>query len=145
MDFIDYVSRPMNKEDIVLMYRINNVMPERSGLYLDFSESLFDLVVSTYLGDDIMDDKNVKEHFNWCWNTTINNFKKEKIHFESQELYDYFFILFHETFYNEKDKTEVNFLLQFWRDIFSYSKTKTSSELESFLELYKIFDKSLIN
>jgi len=145
MDFIDYVSRPMNKEDIILMYRINNVMPERSGLYLDFSESLFDLITSTYLGDDIMNDKTIREHFNWCWNTTINSFKKEKIHFESQELYDYFFILFHETFYNERDKSEVNFLIQFWRDIFSYSKIKTSSELESFLELYKIFDKSLIN
>lgn len=145
MDFIDYVSKPMNKEDIILMYKINNVIPERSGLYLDFSETLFDLVVSTYLGDNVMNDQTIKEHFNWCWLKTVNSFKKEKIHFESQELYNYFFILFQETFYNEKDKSEVNFLLQFWRDIFSYSKIKTNSELESFLELYKIFEKSLIN
>jgi hypothetical protein len=145
MDFIDYVSKPMNKEDVILMYKINNVIPERSGLYLDFSETLFDLIVSTYLGDNIMNEKTVKEHFDWCWSKTINIFKKEKILFENQELYDYFFILFQETFYNEKDKSEVNFLLNFWRDIFNYSRVKTNSELESFLELYKIFDKSLVN
>lgn len=142
MDFIDYFSKPMNKEDILLIYKVNNVLPERSSLYLDFSESLFDLIVSTYLGDDVMTEKNVKEHFNWCWNKTLLSFTKEKINFENKELYDYFFILFQEAFYNENNKKEVNFLLQFWRDIFNYSRIKTNSELESFLELYKIFDRS---
>jgi len=142
MDFIDYFSKPMNREDILLIYKINNIIPERSGLYLDFSESLFDLILSTYLGDDVMNERSVKEHFTWCWQKTISSFKKEKIDFENKELYNYFFILFQEAFYNEKDKKEVNFLIQFWRDIFNHSKTKTNSELESFLELYKIFDKS---
>ena len=60
IDFIEYISKLMDKNDVILMYRINNVIPERSVLYLDFAQSLFDLVVTTYMGDELMDGKRVK-------------------------------------------------------------------------------------
>jgi len=145
IDFIEYISKPMKKDDILLIYRINNVIPEKSNLYLDFSHSLFDLVTKTYLGDEIMDSKRIKEHFDWCWNKTIDSFKKEKIYFQGTELYSYFFTLFLESFYAELDKSDKNVskILNFWKDIFQYSTEKTLSEVEAFIDLYKIFEKSL--
>jgi hypothetical protein len=145
IDFIEYISKPMKKDDILLMYRINNVIPERSALYLDFSHSLFDTVVSTYMGDELMDTKRIKEHFDWCWKKTIESFQKEKIYFEGTELYNYFFTLFLESFYSENDKSDVNInkILEFWQDIFRYSTQKTLSEIEAFIDLYKIFEKSI--
>jgi hypothetical protein len=145
MDFIEYISKPMNKEDITLMYRINNVIPERSYLYLDFAHSLFDIITKTYLGDEVMSEKSIKEHFDWCWKNTLKSFEKEKISFHGKELYNYFFTLFHESFYNDLDKSDENVckILEFWVDIFTYSNIKTLSELEAFIDLYKIFDKSL--
>ncbi len=145
IDFIEYISKPMNKEDITLMYRINNVIPERSHLYLDFAHSLFDTITKTYLGDEVMSEKSIKEHFDWCWKNTLKCFEKEKISFHGKELYNYFFTLFHESFYNELDKSDMNVskILEFWVDIFTYSNIKTLSELEAFIDLYKIFDKSL--
>jgi len=147
LDFIEYISKPMEKDDITLMFKINNVTPERSELYLDFTHSLFETVTTTYLGDEVMSNKSTKEHFDWCWEKTLSSFNKEKIYFESSELYSYFITLFIESFYNENDKSEenVNKLLDFWRDIFTYSTIKTRSELEAFLDLYKLFDKSLMN
>jgi len=147
IDFIEYISKPMKKEDILLLYKINNVTPERSALYLDFIHSLYDLIVTTYLGDEVMDNDSIKQHFDWCWKKVIESFQKEKIYFESIELYNYFFTLFLESFYTEVDKSEknVNKLLEFWQDIFEYSVTKTLSELEAFIDLYKIFDRSLQN
>lgn len=147
LDFIEYISKPMNKEDISLMYKINNITPERSILYLDFTHTIYDNVVSTYLGDEVMDGKSVREHFDWCWNKTVSTFKKEEIYFDSNELYNYFFTLFIESFYSENDKSDYNVskLLQFWLDIFDYSNNKTRSELEAFIDLYKLFDKSLLN
>ena len=147
IDFIEYISKPMKKEDILLLYKINNVIPERSELYLDFTHSLYDLVITTYLGDEVMDANSIKEHFDWCWKKVIESFQKEKIYFESVELYNYFFTLFLESFYTEVDKSEknVNKLLEFLQDIFEYSVTKTLSELEAFIDLYKIFDRSLQN
>jgi hypothetical protein len=147
IDFIEYISKLMKKEDILLLYKINNVTPERSALYLDFTHSLYDLIVTTYLGDEVMDNDSIKQHFDWCWKKVIDAFQKEKIYFESVELYNYFFTLFLESFYTEVDKSEknVNKLLEFWQDIFEYSVTKTLSELEAFIDLYKIFDRSLQN
>ena len=147
IDFIEYISKPMDKNDVTLMYRINNVIPERSALYLDFAHSLFDLIVTTYMGDELMDGKRIKEHFDWCWKKTVDCFKKERIYFEGTELYSYFFTLFLESFYSESDKSEKNVskILEFWQDIFTYSTSKTLSEIEAFIDLYKIFDKSLSN
>jgi hypothetical protein len=147
IDFIEYISKPMNKEDISLMYKINNITPERTGLYLDFTQTIHQTIISTYLGDEVMDNKSIKEHFDWCWNKTVNSFKKEEIFFDSNELYNYFYTLFLESFYSENDKSDlnVNKLLEFWLDIFNFSKTKTRSELEAFIDLYKLFDKSLLN
>lgn len=136
----------MKAEDVLLLYRVNNISPERTELYLDFIVSLFNTVISTYLGDDVMDEKEMKKHFNWCWNKTILSFKKENIYFDDNiEMYSYFSSLFNECFYEEEDKSDktVNDLLMFWTDTFKYTPIKTRSELETFFDLYKLFDKSI--
>jgi hypothetical protein len=146
LDFIEYMSKPMEKSDLMLMYRINNVTPERTKLYLDFIYGLFDLVTTTYLGDDCMEKEDIKNHFNWCWSKNLESFKKEKIYFlNSDELFSYFELLFMESFYKEGDKSDenVNKLIEFWCSTFDYSENKTMSELETFIELYKIFDSTL--
>ena len=49
-----------------------------------------------------------------------------------------------ETFYKETDKSEkiVRNTLYFVFNSFNYKKIKTKSELDNFLDLYKIFNKS---
>ena len=135
----------MKKEDVLLLYKINNIIPEKSELYLDFIESLYRLITTTYLGDELMDDESIKKHFNWCWSKTIESFRKEFIFFEDNiEIYSYFYSLFMESFYEEENKTEENIkeLMDFWLSIFNYEPVKTRSDIESFFDLYKLFDKS---
>ena len=146
IDFIEYISKPMTKDDVILIYKINGVTPERTNLYLDFIHGLFDLVTTTYLGDDCMSSEDIENHFKWCWAKNIEVFKKEKIHFlDDEELYTYFHTLFMESFYKEADKSDdtINQLMSFWVDNFSYGMVKTMSELEAFVDLYKIFNNSL--
>jgi hypothetical protein len=146
MELIEFISKPMRKEDVLVLYRVNNVIPEKAELYLDFIQSLYDTIISTYLGDDVMDIKDTKKHFEWCWNKVITDFKKEHIYFEDNiEIYSYFSSLFTESFYEEEDKSEknINQLMDFWSTTFSYTLNKTRSELESFFDLYKLFDKSI--
>jgi hypothetical protein len=93
-----------------------------------------------------MDEKEIKKHFNWCWNKVIDSFKKEHIYFEdSIEMYSYFSSLFTESFYEEEDKSDDNIkqLMEFWQTTFKYSLIKTRSELDTFFDLYKLFDKSI--
>ena len=146
-DFIEYISKKMERDDLHLLYRINNITKERIELFYDFVCSLNELVITTYLGDDITTKEDRDKHFKWCWEKVIDAFKKEGIYFITvTELYNYFITFFQESFYEEKIKTtrKSNKLKSFWSELFSFNKVKTMSEYESLLELYKIFNRSFM-
>ena len=46
IDFIEYISKPMEKKDISLILKINNVSAEKSELMLDFIDSIFSKVIN---------------------------------------------------------------------------------------------------
>jgi hypothetical protein len=144
VDFIEYISRNMEKEDLFLLYRINKINRERLEMYSDFVHSLNDLIINTYLGDDITTGEDKENHFKWCWKKNVSSFKTEGIYFvDTEELYQYFFSFYEESFYEEeKDDKKINLISDFWGELLEYDKTKTMSEYETLNELYKIFDKS---
>tara|TARA_R110002153_G_C13330512_1_gene497971 strand:- start:8200 stop:8688 length:489 start_codon:yes stop_codon:yes gene_type:complete len=146
MDFIEYISKDMEKEDLLLLYRINNIKRERLEMFSDFIYSLNELIITTYLGDDITLGKNKIKHFKWCWNEVICSFKKEGVYFlETEELYNYFLTFYQESFYEEEK--EINKTLTigpFWEELLRHGETKTMSEYETLLEVYKIFNKSFV-
>jgi len=146
IDFIEYISKDMEKDDLLLLYRINNIKKERLEMFSDFIYSLNELVVTTYMGDDITLGENKDKHFKWCWGKVINSFKMEGIYFlETKELYGYFSTFYQESFYEEeKEEVRVSKIGLFWDELFEFNKTKTMSEYETLLEIYKIFNKSFI-
>jgi hypothetical protein len=106
------------------------------------------LVFDTYLGDVITTEKQQIEHFNWCWDKNISNFKEEGIEFKSiNELQSYFKEFMVEVFYAIEDKDDKPYinenLISLWEYIFDYKKPKSRSDIDSFIEIYNIFDKSL--
>jgi len=145
IDFIEYISKPMEQKDISLILKINGVTVERSNLLLDFVESILKKIIKTYLGDNLMTNEDKKKHFDWCWLSVLKDFSKENIFFNKKGiLYDYFFSFFNEIFYLDKNKEEKSFekTLYFIINSFNYKKLKTKSEIDTFLDLYKIFNKS---
>lgn len=150
--FFNWLTKPMTVEEIDAWYRANNIVPEMSDLFRDFCFSLLNLVDNTYLGDDdngvetkigLTEDDNQK-HFKWCWDKTIENFKKENIIFENnEELYEYFKNFFIETYYNPQQKTLKNTLSEFFQVIFNRKNRHTKSDLEMFTQLYKLLEKNL--
>jgi hypothetical protein len=145
IDFIEYLSKPMEKKDVLLIFKINKVTPEMSEFMLDFIDSLFSKVHNTYLGDDFMSEEDRKKHFDWCWDSVLEDFRRELIYFDRRGVfYDYFSTFIFETFYLEPDKSEKNVekTLYFIRNGFNYTKISTKSEIDNFLDLYKIFNKS---
>ena len=146
IDFIEYISKDMKKEDLFLLYRINNMKRERLDMFSDSIYALNELVVTTYMGDDITLGNNKLKHFKWCWNKVIDSFKMEGISFlETLELYGYFLIFYQESFYEEeKEENRVSKIGLFWEELFEFNKNKTMSEYETLLEIYKIFNKSFM-
>lgn len=144
-NFLAYINKPMSKESIMMVYDANNVKFERCELYNDFIQSLLRILFETYMGDEITDSIDKLKHFNWCWVKNINNFKSEGILFENEKLYEYFLEYSIQVFYSSEKKyadyTDKD-SLKFWSELFDYRKNKTNSEMDTFIEIYKIFEKS---
>ncbi len=146
VDFIEYISKNMEKEDLLLLYRINNIKKERLEMFSDFIYALNELVITTYMGDDVTLGGNRPKHFKWCWDRVVSSFKMEGIYFlETEELYNYFLTFYQESFYEEnKEDNKIFMMGVFWDELLNYDNTKTMSEYESLVEIYKIFNKSFV-
>lgn len=145
IDFIEYISKPMENKEILLLLKINGFIRERGELLLDFIESILQKIIRTYLGDTLMTQDDRKKHFEWCWDVVLSDFSKEHIFFNKRgNLYDYIKSFFNEIFYLEENKEEKAFekTLYFIINSFNYKRIKTKSELDNYLDLYKIFNKS---
>ena len=151
--FFRWLSEPMKPDDIYTWNMANNIIPELTELFKDFCFSFYYLVRSTYLGDNYknlnetrigmtIDDK--VKHYTWCWNKTIENFKKENITFEfSDEDFIYFKEFFFEVFYNQEDNMMRDALEDFLKQLFNRKRPTSKSDLEMFTDVYKTLERSL--
>ena len=144
-DFFKYINTPMSRESIVVLYGANNIKFDKCELYSDFVHSLLQLAFDTYMGDDITSVEEQINHFKWCWNKNIENFKTEGIIFDSPKLYNYYLEFMIETYYSSINKTKIDFkvLIKLWDDIFNYNQTKSNSDIDTLIEIYQIMDSAL--
>jgi len=133
------------KEELDFWFRYNNISREKIHLFYDFVISLDELIESTYLGSDMLnDEEKYKGHFNWCWRKIIENFTKEKIFFkEKGNHFEYLWNFYKEAFYIPKIENKKIMIYDYYYKIFDLSHTKTEFELEILLTIYKLFDQNL--
>lgn len=143
-EFIQYITTPLSYEEMQLLYKANDINYDKCNLYYDFILSLNCKVVNTFLGEDVINsEEDIKNHFIWCIETVISNFKKENIKFKKdEELKEYFFNFYVELFYNQPNK-DLERLNKIANLSFIYKRIKTRSDMDVLLELYRIFEKSL--
>jgi len=152
-NFLNYITKNLDPEQVDIWFRVNNIIPEKMELYYDLSYGLYLLIKSTYLGSDgesaetkvQMSKEDNRNHFDWCWNKTIENFKKENILFEEKgEHYDYFLSLFDEIYYGQTKEEIRNSIDVFFNDLFRRDKPFTQVDLDLIYNIYKSLDKNLI-
>lgn len=140
-----HMSRPLSLLQIELVYESNQITYERADLYYEFTLTLDDLIKSTYLGHDMMNEQERLNHFKWCWNKTCDLINTNIIKFnDNDEAYIYFLDLYLDTQYNESSTEYIDIKI-YWEYIFNYNIEKTRSDVDKFIKLYKIFEKSYIN
>jgi hypothetical protein len=152
-NFYEYISRPLSKEEIEILIKRNNIIPEKMELYYDFCFSLYNLITETFLGDTDsknetrveMDENDISNHFNWCWNKTIENFSKEGITFNNDGDHKlYFRNFFLEIYYLQKNDKIKSAIDIFFEDIFGKEKSYTQSDMDIMLNLYNYLDRNLM-
>ena len=152
-NFFNYVTKPVNPEDVDVWFRANNIIPEKLELFSDFSLTLYNIIKETYLGDEdsqpnetkiVMDHEDNSKHFLWCWNKTIDNFSKESIYFVFREDdMEFFESFFFEIFYLQKDDSIRQNIELFLQQLFDRKGKKSKSDIEIFTDLYKLLERSL--
>ena len=145
-EFMNYIANPLTYDQMHLLYRANNIKYERCNLYCDFIMSLNKMINDTYLGSDYINtEKEIIQHFNWCIDKVIDNFKEEKIIFQDiTQVKEYFYFFYYEIFYKTVDKKNLFDRLNKLGELsFNYHRLKSRSDIDVLIELYKLLDKSL--
>lgn len=151
-NFFNYVSKQIPNEEVLIWFNVNNMNFEKIDLFGDFFKSLYFTIIDTYLGNEAQETKitlseeDKQNHFEWCWKKVIDSFSKEKIQFKTEGQHkDYFKSFFSDTFYNQKDTSLKNSILNFLSEIFDLDKPFTKSDLDLITELYKLLEKNIEN
>lgn len=147
-DFIEYLHKPIGFDKLKTFYKTNNINTCKVELYYDFIFGLLHIIRDTYPGDDVMSEETIDSHFKFCWNKNLDNFKKEDINFEfvNLEIQNYLYNMCYDVFYQSPDKdNSILILFSTFNKLFNLNdETKTKSDLDIFIELYKSFNKIII-
>ena len=147
-NFFNYMTKTIPKDEIIIWFNIHNMYYEKIEVYGDIFKSLNYIIVGTHMGDEYRETKIIltkednENHFAWCWNKMIDDFRKENIIIDEYgEHRDYFISFFHDTFYNQSDKKVRESIDTFLIDIFNVNKTFVKPDLDILTEFYKILQK----
>jgi hypothetical protein len=143
------MAKPLPKDEIIIWFNIHNMTYEKIELYGDVFKSLNQIILDTYLGDDIsvtkiiLSDDDKLSHFEWCWKKMISDFRKENILIKYDgEHKEYFKSFYIETFYNQKEDSVKQSIPKFLREIFDVHYIYSKSDLDLLTELYKLIEKN---
>ena len=144
LEFLRYISKPLDSSIIEKHIKDNHIILERIDLYISFIRSLYIKVIDTYLGDDVINSEIRKEeHFNWCWNNVVKDYRNEGFDFSTNtDLYEWFKTYFLVSFYLEDKKYIKGIILESFEEAFDFNADKSQSDMDLLTELYQIFDKS---
>ena len=138
----------MDEDKIELFYRAKFINPLKVELFRDFIISLLDTVHNTYPGDDVYSEHYYENHFNYCFNKVVQNFKEENLYFDGdkKEIHEYFYLTLEEAYYKEQDKPKIIIAFKnIYHKIFDMDNmNKTQSDIELFLYIYKYLLKLFI-
>lgn len=134
----------MSKE-IIKIYNEKKIFYPRLEIIKDFLFLLLDEIEKTYLGDELMKIQNMKEHFHYCFNKTINEFSKENINIHGNKSLEVFLFDICFKYYYDTSKTKnniENFKMRL-SILMTYSTTKKASQINELLLYYKHFNENL--
>lgn len=149
-NFFNWMSKTVPNDEVLIWFNVHNMNFEKIELFGDIFKSLNRIIVDTYMGENegetkiYLSQKDKENHFNWCWNKLIENFKKENIPIQSDgEHKEYFLQFFSDSFYNQPQEKVRLSIPEFLNDVFDLDKPFSKSDLDILTELYKLIEKNM--
>lgn len=122
------------------------IIKDRVEIYKDFTINLLSYIMDFYLDNKTLSaDNDIRNHYNWCFNKVCDEFKEEGLDFSNNEnLRQYFYDFFYHQFYKRENQDIVyTYYEKFWLNIFNIEKQNNKNIMNTMVELYNIFDKSV--
>ena len=149
-NFFNWMSKTIPEEEVLVWFNVHNMNYEKIELFGDIFKSLNQTIVDTYMGESegetkiSLSQEDKENHFEWCWNTLIKNFKKEGVGIKSQgEHKEYFKQFFLDSFYNQSQENVRISIPEFLNDVFDVEKPFSKSDLDILTEMYKLIEKNM--
>jgi hypothetical protein len=140
----------ISEDKLYSLYINDNLSYDKMVLFSDFTQSLFVLIFNTFMGDDVTNDDDKINHFKWCWDKNIENFKLEEIIFHTNVgAYNFFLDFILESYYDVEDKDLKEHLpiaiRTMWLTLYNLGFDKTKYEWNTLIKSYRIMDEMLKN
>lgn len=111
----------------------------RMKLYIDIIINLTYKIYNTHPGFDcLIDEIDIRNHFNWCLRNTIKDFLYIDIDISKFEISDMLYEFYSKEIYKTKKLRDVNVYLNIWKILFSGQNSKMITYIYN---LYGKFDK----
>lgn len=128
------------------------IIKERTNIFKEFTLNLLENICEFYLDKDTLNnDKDINNHFNWCFIKTCDKFVLDgyKFHY-NESLKSYFYAYYYDVIYKSlkfdtKEKITKEVFEEYWKKTFDISTTKDKNIIAILAQIYKIFDKSMNN
>jgi hypothetical protein len=147
-NFFNYMTKTIPKDEIIIWFNIHNMYYEKIKLYGDIFKSLNYVIADTHMGDEFRETKitltneDNQNHFNWCWNKVVEDFRKENIIIgEEGDHKEYLNSFFNDTFYDQPDTKVRESIYTFLDDIFNVHNDFVKPDLDILTEYYKILQR----
>lgn len=125
----------MQKNHIIVKRRLN--------LYLDFIINITYKIHTTHPGFDCLyDDNDIKNHFNWCYNSICKEFMEQNVDFyKNNKIRETLFEFFYKKLYTINKMEPLSTYLIMWNNVFSDRSPKNVAMMYT---LYENFDKAIV-
>lgn len=125
----------MQKNHIIVKRRLN--------LYLDFIINITYKIHTTHPGFDCLyDDNDIKNHFNWCYNSICKEFMEQNVDFyKNKKIRETLFEFFYKKLYTINKMESLSTYLIMWNNVFSDRSPKNVAMMYT---LYENFDKAIV-
>lgn len=125
------------------------VIKERIEIYKDFVINLSNYIVDYYIDyESLYEDRDIYNHFDWCFNKVCDEFLLEGIDFKDNEkIRQYFKTFYYTNFYRAQNKPDldisIEYFVKYWQILFDIEKLKNKNVITMMVELVGAFDKSV--
>jgi hypothetical protein len=135
----------LKEYEIVKEFKTHNILKERIEIYRDFTINLLYYIFDSYLGKEYINkEKDVVGHFNWCFTKVLEEFYDEDLDFfDNENIYEYFYNFYADQFYFTDAPKTLNYLINFWDDIYNCKKDKKKKYFDVLIEMYNTFNSSI--